>query len=69
MRVRVRRDVCVQTSPHTLAGLITMWLRELPEPVLPFAVHSALIELWRALDGADANSSAVRVGVCACVRV
>ena len=36
-------------SPHSVSGLLKMWLRELPEPLLTFELYQPLLDLFRQL--------------------
>ena len=36
-------------TPHSIAGLLKMWLRELPEPLLTFEMYAAIIATVRTL--------------------
>ena len=51
--LKVRYDVgdCVELSrysPHSVAGVMKMWLRELPQPLLTFDLYKPLIDSWRS---------------------
>lgn len=46
-----------QTDIHTVASLLKSYLRELPEPVVPFHMYHALIEAAKAMGAAKQNSS------------
>ena len=51
--MKVRLDVGEQVdlhvaSPHSVAGLLKMWLRDLPEPLLTFELYAPIIAAVRA---------------------
>lgn len=45
-------EVAAEPDVHTVVGLLKMYLRELPEPVIPSASYSAVVH---ALDGAESG--------------
>lgn len=36
------------TSPHVVAGVLKMFFRELPEPLIPFKMYEPLVNAFRA---------------------
>jgi hypothetical protein len=32
-------------SPHSVAGLVKLWVRELPEPLLTFALYDSMVKV------------------------
>ena len=53
-------DLCAY-SPHSVSGLLKMWLRELPEPLLTYELYQPLIDLFRQMQlhpSAPASASA-----------
>ena len=57
---------CSNTDVHTVASLLKLYLRELPEPVIPFAKYDDFISCAQLL---SKDEEEVRVSVCVCVFV
>eukprot|EP00474_Spongospora_subterranea_P009622 CRZ10080.1 hypothetical protein [Spongospora subterranea] len=43
-------------SPHSVAGVVKLWIRELPEPLLTFKLYDAMVKSTRSEKWADLDS-------------
>jgi len=48
-------------SIHAIAGVLKMFLRELPEPLLPFSVYDKLVQIERNVGEGDINAEQLSV--------
>jgi hypothetical protein len=36
-------------EPHVLSGLMTLWLRTMPHPIIPYDVQTSLLSVWKVI--------------------
>ena len=62
-------SVCSTTDVHTVASLLKLYLRELPEPVVPFARYEDFLNCAQLLtkdEGEVSGSQGLMLGEWAC---
>ena len=61
---------CSNTDVHTVASLLKLYLRELPEPVIPFSKYDDFLTCAQLLAKDEEEVCVLwRVGECVCVCV
>jgi hypothetical protein len=54
-------DLSKETDPHVVAGLIKLFLRELPEPLFPFDFYTPLMEAWGTWKKSFKNNTCLKL--------